>query len=69
MGLDITASIADSNMPLSSSLGYWAVHEQYSMQDLLQFIVEAERNRFATTMTIFILGGMIMLMVTSHGYG
>jgi coenzyme F420-dependent glucose-6-phosphate dehydrogenase len=44
-------SIADSNMLLSSSLGYWAAHEQYSMQDLLQFIVEAEKNGFATTMT------------------
>jgi coenzyme F420-dependent glucose-6-phosphate dehydrogenase len=33
------------------SIGYWAAHEQYSMQDLLQFVVEAEKNGFATTMT------------------
>jgi coenzyme F420-dependent glucose-6-phosphate dehydrogenase len=33
------------------SLGYWAAHEQYSMQDLLRFVVEAEKNGFTTTMT------------------
>ena len=32
-------------------LGYWAAHEQYSMQDLLRFVVEAEKNGFTTTMT------------------
>ncbi|HJT48772.1 MAG TPA: LLM class flavin-dependent oxidoreductase [Nitrososphaeraceae archaeon] len=37
-----------SNNPL---LGYWAAHEQYSMQDLLRFVVEAEKNGFTTTMT------------------
>jgi coenzyme F420-dependent glucose-6-phosphate dehydrogenase len=35
----------------SSSLGYWAAHEQYSMQDLLRFVIEAEKNGFTTTMT------------------
>jgi hypothetical protein len=35
----------------SSSLGYWAAHEQYSMQDLLRFAIEAEKNGFTTTMT------------------
>ncbi|HYY50713.1 MAG TPA: LLM class flavin-dependent oxidoreductase [Nitrososphaeraceae archaeon] len=35
----------------NSSLGYWAAHEQYSMHDLLQYVVEAERNGFTTTMT------------------
>jgi coenzyme F420-dependent glucose-6-phosphate dehydrogenase len=32
-------------------LGYWAAHEQYSMQDLLRFVVEAEKSGFTTTMT------------------
>jgi coenzyme F420-dependent glucose-6-phosphate dehydrogenase len=32
-------------------LGYWAAHEQYSMQDLLQFVIEAEKNGFTSTMT------------------
>ncbi len=35
----------------NSSLGYWAAHEQYSMHDLLQYVVEAERNGFTATMT------------------
>src|SRR5919199_922860 len=34
-----------------SSLGYWAAHEQYSMQDLLRFVIEAEKSGFTTTMT------------------
>ena len=38
----------DSNKKI---LGYWAAHEQYSMHDLLQFVVEAEKNGFTTTMT------------------
>jgi alkanesulfonate monooxygenase SsuD/methylene tetrahydromethanopterin reductase-like flavin-dependent oxidoreductase (luciferase family) len=33
------------------SLGYWAAHEQYSMRDLLRFVIEAEKNGFTTTMT------------------
>jgi coenzyme F420-dependent glucose-6-phosphate dehydrogenase len=33
------------------SIGYWAAHEQYSMQDLLKFVVEAEKGGFTTTMT------------------
>ena len=32
------------------SIGYWAAHEQYSMHDLLKFVVEAEKCGFATTM-------------------
>ena len=32
-------------------LGYWAAHEQYLMQDLLKFVVEAEKGGFTTTMT------------------
>jgi coenzyme F420-dependent glucose-6-phosphate dehydrogenase len=35
----------------STSLGYWAAHEQYSMHDLLRFVVEAEKNGFTTTIT------------------
>jgi coenzyme F420-dependent glucose-6-phosphate dehydrogenase len=34
-----------------SSIGYWAAQEQYSMHDLLHFVVEAEKNGFTTTMT------------------
>ena len=33
------------------SLGYWAAHEQYSMQDLLSFVIEAEKKGFTSTMT------------------
>jgi coenzyme F420-dependent glucose-6-phosphate dehydrogenase len=33
------------------SIGYWAAHEQYSMHDLLKFVVEAEQCGFTTTMT------------------
>jgi hypothetical protein len=25
------------------SIGYWAAHEQYSLQDWLKFVVEAEK--------------------------
>ena len=32
-------------------LGYWAAHEQYSMGDLLRYVVEAEKYGFKTTMT------------------
>jgi coenzyme F420-dependent glucose-6-phosphate dehydrogenase len=35
----------------SPSIGYWAAHEQYSMQDLLSFVIEAEKGGFDTTMT------------------
>lgn len=33
------------------NIGYWAAQEQYSMQQLLDFVVEAEKGGFATTMT------------------
>jgi coenzyme F420-dependent glucose-6-phosphate dehydrogenase len=33
------------------SIGYWAAHEQYSMHDLIRFVVEAEKCGFTTTMT------------------
>ena len=35
----------------AKTIGYWAAQEQYSMQDLLKFILEAERVGFNTTMT------------------
>ncbi|MFL6319244.1 MAG: hypothetical protein ACJ71K_13095 [Nitrososphaeraceae archaeon] len=55
----------------STSLGYWAAHEQYSMHDLLRFVVEAEKMALQQQLqvTISILGGMIMLMVILLGYG
>lgn len=33
------------------SLGYWAAQEQYSMEGLISFVQEAERNGFMSTMT------------------
>jgi coenzyme F420-dependent glucose-6-phosphate dehydrogenase len=32
-------------------LGYWASQEQYSMQDLIRFVIEAEKGGFTATMT------------------
>jgi hypothetical protein len=34
-----------SNRPVSI-VGYWASQEQYSMQDLLKFVTEAEHGGF-----------------------
>jgi coenzyme F420-dependent glucose-6-phosphate dehydrogenase len=34
-----------------ASIGHWAAHEQYSLHELLKFVVEAEKVRFATAMT------------------
>lgn len=34
-----------------NSIGYWAAQEQYSMNDLIEFVKEAERSGFAATMT------------------
>jgi coenzyme F420-dependent glucose-6-phosphate dehydrogenase len=39
-----------SNRPVSI-VGYWASQEQYSMQDLLKFVTEAEHNGFKTCLT------------------
>lgn len=33
------------------SIGYWASQEQYSMQDLIKFVIEAEKGGFTSTMT------------------
>jgi len=53
--IDTGDLMATSTKPAQNSdvtlLGYWAAHEQYSMQDLLRFVVEAEKNGFTTTMT------------------
>ena len=32
-------------------IGYWAAQEQYSLQDLLNHIVQAEKAGFTSTMT------------------
>src|SRR5919202_1950954 len=32
-------------------IGYWAAHEQYPMKALLEFVIEAEKGGFKTTMT------------------
>ena len=32
-------------------LGYWASQEQYSMQNLLEFVVEAEKGGFTSVLT------------------
>jgi alkanesulfonate monooxygenase SsuD/methylene tetrahydromethanopterin reductase-like flavin-dependent oxidoreductase (luciferase family) len=34
-----------------SFIGYWASQEQYSMQNLIKFVIEAEKGGFTTTMT------------------
>jgi coenzyme F420-dependent glucose-6-phosphate dehydrogenase len=39
-----------SNRPVSI-VGYWASQEQYSMQDLLKFVTEAEHSGFKTCLT------------------
>jgi coenzyme F420-dependent glucose-6-phosphate dehydrogenase len=39
-----------SNKPVSM-VGYWASQEQYSMQDLLRFVTEAEHGGFKTCLT------------------
>src|SRR5829696_6754209 len=31
-----------------ASIGYWAAHEQYSLHELLKFVVEAEKGGFTT---------------------
>jgi coenzyme F420-dependent glucose-6-phosphate dehydrogenase len=35
----------------AEKIGYWAAQEQYSLNQLLEFVVEAERHGFTTTMT------------------
>jgi len=52
-------------------LGYWASQEQYSMQNLLEFVVEAEKADLHPSLRVitFILGGMTMDLVILHGFG
>lgn len=56
--MDTQRTIASSNNNnkdaypnILPSIGYWAAHEQYSMQDLLNFVIEAEKKGFRSTMT------------------
>jgi coenzyme F420-dependent glucose-6-phosphate dehydrogenase len=35
----------------ANKIGYWASQEQYSMQDLLEFVIEAEKGGFKTCLT------------------
>jgi coenzyme F420-dependent glucose-6-phosphate dehydrogenase len=39
------------NKHIKKTIGYWVAQEQYPMQDLLQFVIEAEKSGFRTTMT------------------
>jgi hypothetical protein len=52
-------------------LGLLASQEQYSMQNLLEFVVEAEKADLHPSLRVitFILGGMTMDLVILHGFG
>jgi alkanesulfonate monooxygenase SsuD/methylene tetrahydromethanopterin reductase-like flavin-dependent oxidoreductase (luciferase family) len=52
-------------------LGYWASQEQYSMQNLLEFVGQAEKGGFTPILTSdhFHLGGMTMGLAILHGFG
>ena len=39
------------NKHIKKTIGYWVAQEQYPMQDLLKFVIEAEKSGFRTTMT------------------
>jgi coenzyme F420-dependent glucose-6-phosphate dehydrogenase len=41
----------ETNKKTANKIGYWASQEQYSMQDLLKFAIESERNGFSECMT------------------
>jgi coenzyme F420-dependent glucose-6-phosphate dehydrogenase len=43
--------MTDGNNKNNIPIGYWASQEQYSMQDLLKFITEAERGDFNSCLT------------------
>jgi alkanesulfonate monooxygenase SsuD/methylene tetrahydromethanopterin reductase-like flavin-dependent oxidoreductase (luciferase family) len=36
---------------IDKRLGYWASQEQYAMQDLLKFVIEAEKYGFDSCLT------------------
>jgi hypothetical protein len=40
-----------ANKHIKKTIGYWIAQEQYSMQDLLKFVIEAEKSGFSTPMT------------------
>ena len=46
----INNSISEQNIG-EASIGYWASQEQYSMQQLIEFVKEAEKGGITTTMT------------------
>lgn len=54
-----------------TEIGYWASQEQYSMQQLIDFVKEAEREDSSQLLqaTIFIHGHIRMDMEISHGSG
>jgi coenzyme F420-dependent glucose-6-phosphate dehydrogenase len=43
--------MTDGNNKNNIPIGYWASQEQYSMQDLLKFVTEAERGGFNSCLT------------------
>jgi len=43
--------IDNSSLSGKASIGYWASQEQYSMQQLIGFVKEAEKGGISTTMT------------------
>jgi coenzyme F420-dependent glucose-6-phosphate dehydrogenase len=49
--MKVTNFSGGGSVNTSYSIGYWAAQEQYSMHDLLRFVVEAEKGGFTTTMT------------------
>ncbi len=44
-------AVYNMNTRQAKTIGYWVAQEQYSMEDLLIFVAEAERCGFKTTMT------------------
>ena len=46
----INNSISEQDVH-KASIGYWASQEQYSMQQLIEFVKEAEKGGIITTMT------------------
>ena len=45
--MDLSSTTKDNQ----KIIGYWAAQEQYSMQDLLRFVLQAETSGFISTMT------------------
>jgi coenzyme F420-dependent glucose-6-phosphate dehydrogenase len=43
--------MAPKENPSKQKIGYWAAQEQYSMHDLLKFVIEAEKGGFGTCLT------------------